>query len=311
VQRLESSNSRGSYSSQARGVVAFCREASNLVSAYTRGLESKVERELERVRQVEETVARETGVRVRGLDVLDVGAGQLLLQMAYFARENHVVGIDQSVIVQGFDPAGYWRMFRTNGVTRVVKTLGRKALGIDRRYRNGYVQALRLAGFPTLKVLQMDASSLSFASQSFDVAYSLLVFQHLADPVSTAHEMVRVVRPGGVVYIDFTVYTGPSGALDVRILGGRESELPPWAHLRSDFKDQVHESAYLNRIRLPAWRRIFEEAMPGAKVLLAGPEAGKYESEARRLREQDGELAEYSLEELLTSRAIVTWRKPE
>lgn len=229
--------------------------------------------------------------------------------MMYFSHRNRVVGIDQNVIAQGFDPLAYWRMLRANGGVRVLKTLGRKVLGIDRRYRRQFMRSLGLRDVPRLKVLQMDAAALDFASESFDFVYSLLVFPHLSGPSSAAEELARVLRPGGVAYVDFTVYTGASGALDVRALGGRATALPPWAHLRPAFQAEVQESAYLNRLRLPEWQRLFSTIMPGAAGRFFSPDAERYEPEARRLRES-GELADYSLEELLTSQAAFIWRKP-
>lgn len=297
-----------SYSSRARGVGALAREVSNLVSGYKIEL-ARVEHEPEDLRHLEEVIERETGLRIRDLDVLDVGAGQFLLQMAYFAARNRVVGIDLNVIVQGFDPIGYWRMLCANGPMRVLKTLGRKTLRIDHRYRTRFLRSAALRRFPRLTVLQMDAASLAFPSESFDFAYSLLVFQHVADPLAAALEMARVLRPGGVACVTFTLYTGPTGALDVRALAG-SAQLLPWAHLRRGLQYDLQESGYVNGIRLPEWRRIFEDAMPGAKMLLHQPDAPRYGVEAQRLRESR-ELVDYSLEELLTTSAMVVWRKPD
>jgi SAM-dependent methyltransferase len=300
---------RWSYSSESKGIAARLREAWNLTAALLHDVDAGVDRDLMRLRRVEEAVVEETGLVMRDLDVLDVGAGQLLLAMMYFGRGNRVVGIDQNVIAQGFDPLVYWRMLRANGPDRVLKTLARKALGIDRRYRRRFTRLVGLERVPPLRVLEMDAGALTFDSGSFDLVYSLLVLQHVQEPARVLHEVARVVRPGGVAYLDFTVYTAPTGALDVRALGGRSTTLPPWAHLRSGVQDQVQESAYLNRLRLPEWEVLFAEIMPGAIKRLSQAELEEYELEAQRLRES-GELSEYSLEELLTTNAAFIWRKP-
>ena len=49
--------------------------------------------------------------------------------------------------------------------------------------------------------------------------------------------------------------------------------------------------------------------MPGFECVLYRPEAARLEPEAKKLQEQ-GELTDYSLEELLTSKVAVLWRKP-
>ena len=298
-----------SYSSQSRGPVARMREAWNLAEALLQNIDAGVELELARLRRVEAAIGEETGIVLDDLDALDVGAGQLLLAMIYFGRGNRVVGIDQNVIAQGFHPKVYWDMLRTNGVQRLLKTLARKALGIDRRYRRRFQALLGVERVPPLRVLQMDAGELEFDSCSFDFVYSLLVLQHVQEPDAVLREVARVLRPGGVAYLDVTVYTGPTGALDVRTLGGRSTSLPPWAHLRVDFREQIQESAYLNRLRLPEWRRLLEDTMPGAAVRLSPVGDERLDPEARRLREA-GDLADYSLEELLTTNAAFVWRKP-
>jgi SAM-dependent methyltransferase len=48
-------------------------------------------------------------------------------------------------------------------------------------------------------VVLADAHALPFAGGAFDGAWGDRTFQHLADPRAALHEMVRVVKPGGVV----------------------------------------------------------------------------------------------------------------
>jgi hypothetical protein len=98
--------------------------------------------------------------------------------------------------------------------------------------------------------------------------------------------------------------------MDIRGLGGRETGLPLWAHLRTQHADQVIESAYLNKVRLPEWRRLFSDRMPGCEFALGQYERERLEPEARRLQAQ-GELLDYELDELLTAELAVVWKKAE
>jgi len=52
-----------------------------------------------------------------------------------------------------------------------------------------------------LKFRQMDAESLAFDSEFFDVAVSLFVLLHLPNPLTAARELHRVLRSGGRVAV--------------------------------------------------------------------------------------------------------------
>jgi len=199
-------------------------------------------------------------------------------------------------------------MARHNGLRRTVKTLGRKTLLVDARYRRELARQLGVAALPAPSILTMDASAMSFGDESFDFVYALAIFQHLERPSDVLTEMRRVLRPGGVLYFDFMLYTGPQESHDVRALAGDVDGLPPWAHLRPAFAGQVRSNAFLNRIRLSEWRTMFDTDIPGAELILRQPEACRLKIEARRLH-QDGELVGYGVEELTTSQVAVTWRK--
>lgn len=53
-----------------------------------------------------------------------------------------------------------------------------------------------------LKVVQSPAESLPFESNTFDIVHSNHVFEHLADPLAAAREGWRVLKPGGVMFIE-------------------------------------------------------------------------------------------------------------
>lgn len=71
-----------------------------------------------------------------------------------------------------------------------------------------------------------DAQALNFADDAFDFVFSLNAFEHIPDPAAALREAIRVVRPGGRVYIQFDpVWTADSGSHFLHRIG------QPWAHL--------------------------------------------------------------------------------
>src|SRR5207247_10044841 len=56
-------------------------------------------------------------------------------------------------------------------------------------------------GIRNVRLLQMDASNLKCADDSFDIVYAPYVISVVPDPVAVAREMRRVCRPGGRIVI--------------------------------------------------------------------------------------------------------------
>lgn len=278
--------------------------------AHRRDARGTVTRSIEKLREIEKLVKSTYGIRLSGLELLDVGAGQLLLELRYFARSNEVTGIDSDVIAQGLDPRTLVAIMRANGWQRFAKTLGRKLMGIDARHAAELQRQLSGARGRPMTVHRMDAAHMTFPADRFGFVYALAVFQHLPDPARVLDEMIRVTRPGGVLYLDLILYTSRTGSHDVRTLSGRDAELPLWAHLRPEHAAAVEESAYLNRMRLDQWRELFESRLPDHRMLLRQPEASWLGPEVHALQGK-GELKGFMLEELLTSKVVVLWRKPE
>jgi len=52
-------------------------------------------------------------------------------------------------------------------------------------------------GMTNVRLLEMDAATLKFADDSFDIVYASYVISVVPDPVQVAAEMRRVCRPGG------------------------------------------------------------------------------------------------------------------
>lgn len=63
--------------------------------------------------------------------------------------------------------------------------------------------------------------ALPFRDASFDVTYSSNVLEHVPDPWLMADEMVRVTKPGGLIFLSYTLWWGPWGG----------HETAPWHYL--------------------------------------------------------------------------------
>ena len=58
-------------------------------------------------------------------------------------------------------------------------------------------------GVRNVRLHKMDASTLKFADDTFDIVYAPYVISVVPDPVAVVHEMIRVCRPGGrVVFLN-------------------------------------------------------------------------------------------------------------
>jgi len=70
-----------------------------------------------------------------------------------------------------------------------------------------------------------DGQRLPFRTDAFDLVYSSNVGEHVRQPWTMGDEMVRVCRPGGLVFYSYTLWYGPWGG----------HETAPWHYLNGDF----------------------------------------------------------------------------
>jgi phosphatidylethanolamine/phosphatidyl-N-methylethanolamine N-methyltransferase len=78
-----------------------------------------------------------------------------------------------------------------------------KITGIDLSSKMLHRAKKRIAekGLLNCDVMEMDATKMTFADNSYDVVYAPYVISVVPDPVAVAKEMYRVCRPGGRVVI--------------------------------------------------------------------------------------------------------------
>jgi SAM-dependent methyltransferase len=264
---------------------------------------------LERLNLAEAEIKAVAGLPLDNQRILEIGPGQRFRQMQVLARKNDVLGIDLDELLEGFSLRGYMQMLRANGPVRVVKTAGRKLIGIDRKFSRELDRQTNTPAPKRLKLRQMDATRMDLPDNSFDIAYSYSVFEHIPDCRAVLREIKRVLRPGGAAHISLHLYTSDSGCHDPRIFSGRRGELPLWPHLRPQWQEKVQPNAYLNKIRLADWTKLFAEEWPGVVIHTRQYGRQRLIPEIAKLRNA-GELADYTDDELVTVDYVAVWKKP-
>ena len=89
-----------------------------------------------------------------------------------------------------------------------LQRAGKSATAVDLRPW-GFDPRAKRAG---VAFLQMDATRLQFDDGRFDFVFSYNAFEHFDEPEQVLQEAIRVVRPGGYLYLNFgPLYNSPMG----------------------------------------------------------------------------------------------------
>jgi SAM-dependent methyltransferase len=100
---------------------------------------------------------------------------------------------------------------------------------------------------------------LPFRDGAVDVCYSSNVLEHVPDPWLMADEMVRVTRPGGTVFVSYTVWFGPWGGHETapwHFLGGGRARRRYARRHGHEPKNKYGESLFPVTVRAGlAWAR--------------------------------------------------------
>jgi SAM-dependent methyltransferase len=202
------------------------------------------------------------GRDVRASQILDIGCGSNApMTVMLHSAGARVTGVDHYVGYRwglGFKPARYWQYMREAGPLKAARKIVGECV-YDRRYFASLGNSVGLQLTERgLDLRAMDISALQLPDESFDLVHSNATWEHLPDVPRANREVVRVLRPGGLAYIEIHLFPSLSGGHDLpwivpgRIdLGGRM----PWRHLRDpDWKPPV----FLNRLRERDYRSYFE-----------------------------------------------------
>lgn len=93
-------------------------------------------------------------------------------------------------------------------VSAALQRTGVECIAVDRK-DSGFDDRAAAAG---ACFHPMDAAELSFADDSFDIVFSFNAFEHFPRPDRVVEESLRVLRPGGLMVIDFgPLFMSPFG----------------------------------------------------------------------------------------------------
>jgi ubiquinone/menaquinone biosynthesis C-methylase UbiE len=285
------------------------REFFSLYQWHNQNVIERAEKNLQNLKPVKKWIEQRLGRTLKNQKILEIGPGQMLSQYYFFADENEVIGVDTDVIITEFDLLLYWKMLHRNGFLRTVKTMGRNILGFDGRYRRAMAKKLGVKQLPLPQIINADIGQVALPDNSFDCVVSFSVFEHLVEPEAAINQISRLLKPGGVSYICIDLYTSDSGCHDPRIFSVNRGTLPYWCHLRPQYEHLAQPNAYMNKISLSEWKKLFNRLWHGWEYLPFGMEDVDTQQQLKKMRES-GELAEYTDEELLTKAFAAIWTKP-
>ncbi len=150
-----------------------------------------------------------------------------------------------------------------------------------------------------------DVGVLPFPDSSFDLVTSIAAFEHFLNVPAVLAELVRVVRPGGLVWVCIHLFTSPSGGHNLSFAEVPLRKVPPgvdaWDHLR---RRRLPFHVPLNEWRksqyLAEFARHFEIVKDYCAVL---------EGECLLTSEIEAELSAYSRDELTCGAYAILARK--
>jgi SAM-dependent methyltransferase len=189
-------------------------------------------------------------IALEGATVADVGSGDGIIDLGIVlsARPAKLVGFD----IRPTDPEALRRAMKAAEINEELPDADRLAF------------------------VKSDVAGIPAPNEAFDVVFSWSVFEHVDQPIAMLHEVRRILKPGGVLFLQIWPFYGSQH-------GGHlwQSIEEPFAHLtRSPFRleEELHgkrgtdqsrsaddEFRSLNRITVDALQR----AMLAARLRIA------------------------------------------
>jgi ubiquinone/menaquinone biosynthesis C-methylase UbiE len=105
------------------------------------------------------------------------------------------------------------------GFAKLLASRGATTFGADFSYRALEIAQTRARSNGSqnahLHFIEADAQNLPYAGNSFDIVISCETIEHLPDPFAALHEMARVCRPGGLLYLTTPNYLNAMGLYNI------------------------------------------------------------------------------------------------
>ena len=151
-------------------------------------------------------------------------------------------------------------------VSSALAAQGKKTTAIDSR-SEGFDERARRSG---VSLMQMNAAMLNLPDESFDFIFSYDAFEHFASPAKVLQEAIRVVKPGGHIYLEFgPLYYSPYGEHAYRTIRVPYCQLLFSETTLNDFADKVGlpriDFDHVNRLSLLDYRNIWEQCVPAVE----------------------------------------------
>lgn len=242
-------------------------------------------------------------------DILEIGFGARPIRMIALSSMGYSVrGVDIDQPILNGSPSEFVAVLRRNGYQRLLKSMVRHYL-FDWQDRSALSRWLAGAGHKyridterfivgsvvapeLLAVLPRSSQDFIFAEDAFEH----IPPEDLRTALARMHDWLR---PDGIVFVRFTLFTGITGGHLVEWYPHLvDQDMPrttaPWEHLRAN---RVVADTYLNKLRLHEYRSMISERFDTLAQGVSNPGLGR----TRLSAEIRAELSQYSEEELLSN----------
>lgn len=172
--------------------------------------------------------------------------------------------------VEQTDPARFYGLLAADSVAQLQRWTAledRRVLDVGGGpgyFRDAFVRAgasyvsvdadlgeMSAAGDPGPGVLLGSALALPVRTCAVDVCYSSNVLEHVPEPERMADEMVRVTRPGGLVFLSFNNWLAPNGG----------HETAPWHYLGGRYAAERYTEVHGHRPKNDYGRTLFRTSV--------------------------------------------------